>query len=298
MQRCGSLLVASLLGATLLPGCGGGQKCQSTYEPSTTEPRGFLWEATAEGRTIILLGTHQAAGRGDVPARAWQDLRSSNVFVAEVDEVDVGDHYKSGESWAKAFTLPKGQSLMKLLSSDDYFDLQTLLKGAQITVPPGLPNEGQVIPFAQLKPWVAMLLLAKQSQYFPSPSLSEALLDAARDAKLDVEFFDTWEEQVAFLDESGTVAKLAQAIRDYPRMRCEIKDSVAAFRMGDDAALAAFVAADGDPLVARVQRWMPRLEGFAEGGKRVFLAVGLSHLVGPNGIVTRLQARGYQLKRL
>ncbi len=300
MNRRMKLLAVSLvMTVSALAGCAGGQQCRLTYQAKNADARGFVWEAIGNGQKITLLGTHQAAGRDDVPAHVWQRLAKADVFIVEADNAETGDRYKSGESWFKAFTLPDGQSLMKLLSADDYFDLKRLLKGVHIAIPrgQGISNMGHVLTLTKMKPWVAMFLLAKRTRAFAEPNLSHLLLQNARKLKKPLKFFESWEEQVQFLDQSSSAEKLVRAIHDYPNIRCKMKYGVAAFRMGDDAFISAYEAKENDPIVARIQRWMPKLKDYA-ANRHAFVAIGLSHLVGTKGILALLEAEGYEINRL
>ncbi|ESQ85915.1 hypothetical protein AEAC466_01675 [Asticcacaulis sp. AC466] len=51
-------------------------------------------------------------------------------------------------------------------------------------------------------------------------------------------------------------------------------------------------------LVKRNSLWMPRIEAILKGKHRVFATVGVAHLVGPDGLVAQLRARGYEVTRL
>ena len=88
---------------------------------------------------------------------------------------------------------------------------------------------------AQAKPWVAMLRLASTAYEFPSPNQNTALLERAHDKKLAIEFLDTWQEQVRYLDAAITPAKLSGMIHDYPKLGCVMGNRVNAYRAGDDA---------------------------------------------------------------
>lgn len=49
--------------------------------------------------------------------------------------------------------------------------------------------------------------------------------------------------------------------------------------------------------VERSKAWLPRLKSYAASGG-VFVAVGCLHLVGPDGLVELLRARGYVVERV
>lgn len=51
-------------------------------------------------------------------------------------------------------------------------------------------------------------------------------------------------------------------------------------------------------LVQRNQKWLPRIETMMQTKGTVFITVGAAHLVGPDGLVAQLRARGHVVTRL
>ncbi|MGN6109316.1 MAG: TraB/GumN family protein [Kofleriaceae bacterium] len=41
-----------------------------------------------------------------------------------------------------------------------------------------------------------------------------------------------------------------------------------------------------------------RVDDYLQGGRRAFVAIGVTHLLGPYGLVARLESEGYQVRRL
>jgi uncharacterized protein YbaP (TraB family) len=275
-------LVALLAGSA---GCGASAKpCTSTYVAPKSVSRGFLYEVTGPKGSIVLFGTHHAAARDDIPKAAFAALGQAAVFVVEVEEVGVGDRYSPGEDWNKAFRLLPGQSLMKMLPADDFTELAWIL-------------DVEPMALTRLKPWAAMFRVLARAFTLPHPNLPQALADHARDKGIASEFLASWEEQVAFLDASAGAAKLVESIHDYPNIKCRLADRVAAYRAGDDAAFADDVG-ESDPIVPRLAAWTVKIEAYLTSGRRAFVALGVANLVGPFGLVARLQGRGYRIRRL
>jgi uncharacterized protein len=80
----------------------------------------------------------------------------------------------------------------------------------------------------------------------------------------------------------------------------------ASWKVGDVASIERLVLADvkSDPfvydrlLVARNRAWLPKIEALFSRGRPAFVVVGAAHLVGPDGLVAMLKAKGYQLVQL
>ena len=51
-------------------------------------------------------------------------------------------------------------------------------------------------------------------------------------------------------------------------------------------------------LVARNRNWMPKLEALFNRSGRAFVVVGAAHLVGPDGLIALLQAKGYRVEQM
>jgi hypothetical protein len=274
-------IVVALLGAVLLVAAGcGGATCQRTYQAAPGPHAPFLWEVRAAdddgGGRLILYGTYHAAGEADVVGDAWRELDAAQVFVSEMDASTLDP---------ASVRLPRGQSLMKLISADDFYELQRIL-GATAEELNGL------------KPWVAMVMLAGRAFSFPEVGIDEALTARARRRGLELVFLESAAEQVAALDASVGPEALHQAIEDFPRMRCVLEDNVAAWRAGDESVLGGFdPQAETVLLDERNARWMPKLEALLGSGRRGFVAVGVGHLAGENGIAAQLAARGYAVSR-
>jgi hypothetical protein len=279
-----ALLVAPLL---LFTACATGQ-CKRTYVAPPGPARPFLYEVVRpeSGGSITVLGTWHGAGEAEVPPAAWAALAAADVFVAEVDEVPTLRTPAEQAALRDQLELPPGQSLPKLLSADDWYELATILDH-----PAGLERA---------KPWVAMSLLTRRAFTMPTPNIDEALLTRARALGKPTEFLERWAEQVAALDASVGGPQLAEAIHAYPEMPCVLADGLAAYRAGDEAAMLAAQGSERDVLlVERNQRWLPLLEYLLGGGPHhAFVAVGVGHLVGPDGLLAMLAARGFMVRRL
>jgi uncharacterized protein YbaP (TraB family) len=51
-------------------------------------------------------------------------------------------------------------------------------------------------------------------------------------------------------------------------------------------------------LVNRNRRWLPIVDGFLDRRGHTFVVVGAAHLVGPDGLISMLKAKGYTVAQL
>jgi uncharacterized protein YbaP (TraB family) len=253
--------------------------CPTYYAPPVQRP--FLWKVSGPQGSLIVYATHAAASPADVPQAAWAELQQAEIYVGEADELPNWLDMRSSQ-FGDAFVLPRGTSLMKLLSDDDYFELKRRIDG----------------PVNHYKPWVAMLKLAATAYEFPSPGMTATLVERARARGIPLEFLETWQEQVEYLDAAVTPGKLSGMIHDYPRLGCTFANRLAAFRVGDDAVFVNEIASADEPVVPRIGRWFVRLDEYVASGRHAFVAIGIGMIVGPYGLLAKFAERGYDVKRL
>lgn len=118
------------------------------------------------------------------------------------------------------------------------------------------------------------------------------------------------EEQIGFLAtlgegyENELISYTLRDIKDLPRTMQLIK---AAWRQGDTRKLEELALAplkqEFPPLyqtliVKRNKAWMPRIEAMLKTAEVEFVLVGALHLVGDDGLLAQLAARGYQVQKL
>lgn len=249
--------------------------------------RPLLWKVTGPRGALVIQATHQGTDASDVSALAWRELEATSLYVTEVDEAAAHESNEEadGDDPIALFHLPRGTSLRALLGDDAFAALQ---ERTQLH-----PNE-----LARMKPWVAFILLGRTAYAFPERSMTDAMLARARDRNTSLLFLETWEQQVAYLDAAITPPKLRAAIRGADKLPCDLTRRLAAFRAGNDAVFANEVQHPDEPVVSRTRAWTRALDQLIVDGKRAFVALGVGHLVGPYGILTRLAARGYVVERL
>src|SRR5262249_51861727 len=146
------------------------------------------------------------AGADDVPAAAWTALEASPVFSSEL-----GDGEPDRTRIAELARLPWGQVLDHLLPADDWWELVTAMLGVM--------KEDEL---RHARPWFALVRLRGHMAQSPKPSMDVALAERARQRGIAVEALESWQEQIAALDASVTVADLSAAIHTRNAVACEI----------------------------------------------------------------------------
>jgi len=242
-------------------------------------PLPYLWRAGPAERPVHLLGTvHQGVPPEDLPPAAWEALAASERLVLEVDLEAVPEAPAS---------LPDDR-LDELLGPEDWAALRELLPGVD-------PEE-----LARLEP-IAVRNRLYELLVGVEP-LEPALLARARALGLEVGWLEEVEEQVALLrgDREAALAGLRRVVRDPDALarsserlrRAYVERRVEELLAGGARTLAALDVA------ARTRRWLPAVEDALLEGERTLFAVGVAHLLGPDGLVGLLRQRGWTVTRV
>jgi uncharacterized protein YbaP (TraB family) len=287
----GRVLLAALLSALL--GCSGTSQ-QVASEPVTTPPadgpRPFLWQVERDGvKPSYLLGTfHIGVDPDDVfPDSVYAKLERARAVVLEVN-IAVTDSLGLGMQ-------PPGQSLDQQMPPDKWQQLVDALKLS--------PEEADKIK--QVKVWVIYTTLL-QELVPETRSIDGELQRRARDAGRALVFLEEVAFQQKLFDKYMTVDMLLGVLGDKDEQRELLAQQAAAFKSGDEQAMYdqslapemfSSEEARNEIVYDRNRAWIEPLE--VELGKgNAFVAVGASHLIGPDGVVDLLRERGWTVRRI
>ncbi|MEB3329995.1 MAG: TraB/GumN family protein [Candidatus Sericytochromatia bacterium] len=259
----------------------------------------FVWRVTAPdapaGEADHLVGTlHVALGPREVLAPELRRvLRQAEGFTMEVDLGAV-----SPELVARWTRSDRPEALRRALGEPAWGTLVQRCEARGV-------SRDQLLG---LKAWYVSLLLIPAS---PDP---ETLMDArlrreAGAAGVPPSFLESPDDQLRALDavsDEEDLRQLREALEDPERLGRELAQLEAAYRAGDLEAISRYVF-DPERLAAypdfyeqvfwaRNRRWLPRLEQQARA-RRVVVAVGLGHMLGPRGLLAALAARGWRVAR-
>jgi uncharacterized protein YbaP (TraB family) len=99
---------------------------------------------------------------------------------------------------------------------------------------------------------------------------------------------------------------LAETLKELNTEKANITKLADAWQAGDAPTIERIVLTDlkSDPdlyqrlLVDRNRAWLPQLEGLFSRPGRSFVVVGAAHLVGPDGLLQMLKAKGYAVEQM
>lgn len=271
-----------LLVLLLVASCGGKQQCP-VAPPTTAKGAPFLWRVQKGGDVVWLYGTIHDAGLDAVPKSALDALDASPRLVSEL-----GEQEPDRDEFREHARIKSGPGIDQQLSTDDWYDLRDSLIG-----------KVKEDDLRRAKPWYAMSLLTTYLAPSPGPSMDVQLAERAQDRKQPIEHLETWVEQLSALETAVDIKDLQEAIHARATMKCDLGRLRSSYEAGDIEVMTALLVVpktEAVMLKGRNQKWLPTIEGyFAKGG--AFIAVGLGHLLGDNGLVVLLQRAGYTVER-
>ncbi len=165
----------------------------------------------------------------------------------------------------------------------------------------------------QFKPWfLAMTLEAlvwQRAGFDPQLGLDKHFYDRAQSEGKAVQGLETTEFQISLFDgmTAGQQERfLADTLKDLDKETTTVGQLTSAWKAGDVAGVERFVLQDLQSdrdvyerlLVGRNRTWLPKIEALFSRPRHAFIVVGAAHLVGPDGLVAMLKAKGYQLVQL
>lgn len=272
--------------------------------PVEGQARNFLWKAAGRQNTIYLVGSVHMLTKDYYPLSPVLDAAFKDSTLL-VEEADLGEMLSPESQLALLgrVMLPPAQSLDALVSPATF-----ALVGRHAAAL-GVPME----PLKRFKPWyVALTLLGLEWQkagFDSELGLDRHFYDRAKSEGKDVQGLETAAYQMSRFDEMTPAQQdhlLAESLKDLAGEQASVTTLANAWRAGDGAAVEriVFEGVKDDPLlyqrllVERNRNWLPRLEALFARQGHAFVVVGAAHLVGPDGLLAMLKARGFSVEQM
>ena len=161
----------------------------------------------------------------------------------------------------------------------------------------------------QKRPWLAEVVLTVQAMYRRNYSAEHTPEGEAHDFAVahdkDIRYLDTTRQQLEFLagaDPSHDVTQLKTVLADFPNQAAREQRFVDAWAGGDLDTSAALVneglqnlPSEAHRLQVRNYEWAHEIEAMLKEDRSFFVAVGIAHLAGPQGVPALLRRYGYNV---
>jgi len=268
------------------------------------EARTFGWKASGKGGVIYLIGSIHVMTPDFYPLNPALEaaFKDADLLVEEVDMAEMLDPVAQMKILSRGM-LPGDQSLDKLLSP------ATLALVRKATGDLGAAGG----PLMRFKPWMLAVALQgmelQKAGFDPELGLDKHFYDRAIEAGKSVQGLETADYQISVFDGMTMEQQdrmLAQTLRELATELASVGKLADAWKIGDAATVERIVQAElkAEPLiyqrllVDRNKNWMPKIEALFGRSGRALVVVGAAHLVGPDGVVAMLRAKGYTVEQL
>jgi uncharacterized protein YbaP (TraB family) len=199
--------------------------------------------------------------------------------------------------------LPAGQTIDMVVSPATYALVATRTQSL------GLPLE----PLRRFKPWMLALTVValewQKAGFDDAYGLDRHFFDLAKADGKPIQGFESADFQLGLLDGLSPADQdrmLAESLKESETELGSVVTLATAWKNGDAPTIERIVLTDmkSDPvmyrrlLVDRNRTWLPAFETLLSRKARPFVVVGAAHLVGPDGLLALLKAKGYTLQQL
>ena len=275
--------------------------------PARAEPPvPLLWKVSDADNSVYLLGSFHLLTKNDYPLDADVDAAFADAeeLAFELSPEEASSPALAQQMLQAALRTQPG-SLQQELGPDLWKRLQAY------TASNGLP----LAQVAAVEPWYVALTVSLMEMgkmgLEPALGLDRHFMDAAARARKPATGLELASEQIAVLSGMSLLEQkqmLAEALEEAEGGADEFRAMHAAWRSGDVDRLwmqmAAEMKRDYPALYQRINverndAWMPELERrLARKGDDTLVVVGALHLLGEDGVVEKLRARGYKVERI
>lgn len=262
----------------------------------------LLWKATApRGGVVYLAGSIHLLSDEYYPlAPAFETAFAESDLL--VEEIDMGD-MQAPESQMLMLTrgmMPAGKTLESVVSPDTMAAVRT--KVTEL----GLP----LAPLQLFKPWALSLTLQglewQKAGLDPNLGLDKHFYDRAKAGGKAVQGLETLDFQIAQFDGLPMPLQdrlLSTTLKEMASTADSVNTLARAWKSGDASTIETMVLRDlrTEPemyqrlLIDRNSNWLPKIQALFTRPKPAFVVVGAAHLVGSDGLVAALAARGITL---
>lgn len=261
-----------------------------------------LWAVRGKTNTVYLLGSlHLLRANETLPASMEAAYRDAEHLVMEIDLDDL-EPAAVQQTMSQHGMLPAGSTLAQQLGPELYaqFEAETVRLGMPSTL------------LQPLQPWLASIMLTQfqlmKLGFAPNSGVEMRFVTRARADGKEVRGLETLDEQIKLLATlSPDLQKqlLAQTLKQAAESETEVESMLSAWRTGDATTLASYVERGlkefpelYHPLtVERNRRWLARVEELLSAQDDYLVIVGALHLVGKDGVVDLLKAKGYTVEQ-
>jgi uncharacterized protein YbaP (TraB family) len=301
------LLSIALVVALALPAAFAAQQPQAAQPAAAAARQALLWKVSDADNSVYLLGSFHLLKQDDYPLpkeidAAFEDAESL-VFEVDPREMTAPDTMATIQKYA---AYDAGKSLSTVLPKATHDKLGNLMSA----------SGGSVQALEQSEPWMVSLSLllgiTNALGFKADLGMDRHLMARAAEAGKPTAGLETIDDQMKAMD-SVPHAEQAQGLEEFledPKQAAQqLQDMHDWWRAGDVARLDSDMRAEmarKSPEsyrlldVERNKAWLPKVEARLKDSKAddTLVVVGSLHLLGADGLVEKLRAKGYAVERV
>lgn len=266
--------------------------------------KAFVWKVESSSNTLYLLGSIHVLQASDYPLD--EEMQAAFADAEHVIfEIDISE---SGNQQAQALALQKArpdrddETLVEALSESTYALAQE--KAAELGVP--------IEAFHPFEPWffsLALVVTKMQTLGFdPRYGVDRHFFQQALDSDKGILSLETYQDQLAMLDGlpgSNQDDYIRQTLDEMDALETSLQQMVTAWKAGNSELLEDFIFASYEQYPEIYQRvftdrnlnWLDTLEDLIGRDDDYLAVVGAGHLIGQDGLVNLLRAKGYRVEQ-
>lgn len=274
--------------------------CSAHAAGSKSAGKSIVWKVEGKNNTVYLAGSVHLLRAQDfpIPPSYDQTYQQSERIIFEIDTKDILNPNVAAKM-RKLGSYQNGDNLAAHISADTIEQLDKFLTERQ------LPRA----TFMKMKPGLLSMVLSslEAANYGARPDLGLETIygvRAAEDGK-PTSGLETIEFQIGLFDQFND-QESDQLLRSTLDSLDEIEKSfnklIQAWRKGDAAKLDRVLNSEFDEagklrdvlLIQRNRNWIPHIEKALSSNQDVMFMVGAGHLVGKDGVIELLEAKGHK----
>ena len=263
-----------------------------------------VWKVTSGTNTLYIGGTIHLLTAQDYPLpKAYEKAyQAADKVIFETNmETLVNPAFK--QQMQTELSYSDGTTIDQVISPETYQSLKIYLDARQIPV----------MAIEHLKPSalaISLSMIELKHMGFTSAGVDQFYADKAQQDNKPQGWLEEPEAQLEMLsnlnseDSNEVINYTLTDIKEMPKTMNDLRES---WRKGDMEAMAAIELKDFKQdypevyhslLVERNDLWMPQIENMLKDDEVEFIMVGAMHLAGPDSLLEKLKASGYQVSRL
>lgn len=263
-----------------------------------------VWKVTHGENTLYLAGTIHVLSRSDYPLPEAFDLAYSKskrlIFETDIDQIKSPEMQRY---FLSKMAYQDGHRLNQFLSAETFLALEDKLQAQ------GIPIQN-MMGFKPGFVGTTLTVLELQRLGMAEDGVDDFFFQKAKTNGKPIGQLETVESQIDFISQMGVgnedalIRHMLDEINQIPQLMAATKT---AWRKGElssleEVLLTPLVEEYPDVyqtlLVNRNNLWMPQLYRMLDTPETEFVLVGALHLIGKDGLLEQLQAKGYHLEQL